>query len=540
MSRKPIADVARGISPNSLTNKDEQDIMVHLVQQYFENSADRFPDKIAVECGDDNISYEALDKISNGLAHYLIAQGAKRGAYVPIFIEKNVSAFKAMLGILKADCAYVPLDTTSPGTRLLAILERLDAGYVMVDNKSESVIKAILEEAGSAVQVINVETAPLSDTSRREYKNISVDMAYVIFTSGSTGVPKGVMISHFMIVDYIDFCVDLYDITEADVVSQHAPLYFDNSVLDIYCAWSAGATLQLVYDELNVVIPKLASWLRDKQISIFLAVPSVLAMLLKSRRMQPDMLPNMRHVIFSGEVIQPEIIAKWMDLYPHAQYTNMYGPTEITVDCTFHRILEAPRAEHGSVPIGKARPNMECFVRLDSGELSQEPGAEGELLIRGLAVGYGYLHEDEKTRKVFIQNPQHNVYHDPMYCSGDNVRLDDDGNIIFQGRIDFQIKYHGNRIELGEIEAALAGLDMVGEAVVVFHDSPNPDEQAIGALITQFGDNDAPDFLDTVRAEVSKLIPDYMVPTRLEVTTEDLPLTPNGKYDRKAVLATLF
>ena len=538
--RKPIADVAHGISPNSLTNKDEQDIMVHLVQQYFENSADRFPDKIAVECGDDNISYEALDKISNGLAHYLIAQGAKRGAYVPIFIEKNVSAFKAMLGILKADCAYVPLDTTSPGTRLLAILERLDAGYVMVDNKSESVIKAILEEAGSAVQVINVETAPLSDTSRREYKNISVDMAYVIFTSGSTGVPKGVMISHFMIVDYIDFCVDLYDITEADVVSQHAPLYFDNSVLDIYCAWSAGATLQLVYDELNVVIPKLASWLRDKQISIFLAVPSVLAMLLKSRRMQPDMLPNMRHVIFSGEVIQPEIIAKWMDLYPHAQYTNMYGPTEITVDCTFHRILEAPRAEDGSVPIGKARPNMECFVRLDSGELSQEPGAEGELLIRGLAVGYGYLHEDEKTRKVFIQNPQHNVYHDPMYCSGDNVRLDDDGNIIFQGRIDFQIKYHGNRIELGEIEAALAGLDMVGEAVVVFHDSPNPDEQAIGALITQFGDNDAPDFLDTVRAEVSKLIPDYMVPTRLEVTTEDLPLTPNGKYDRKAVLATLF
>ena len=171
--------------------------MVHLVQQYFEKSADRFPDKIAVECGDDNISYEALDKISNGLAHLLIAQGAQRGAYVPIFIDKNVSAFKAMLGILKADCAYVPLDTTSPGSRIIAILERLDAGYIMVDNNSEPVLKAILEEAGSDVQVINVETAPITDTSRREYKNISVDMAYVIFTSGSTGVPKGVMISHF-------------------------------------------------------------------------------------------------------------------------------------------------------------------------------------------------------------------------------------------------------------------------------------------------------------------------------------------------------
>jgi len=514
--------------------------MVHLVQQYFEKNADRFPDKIAVECGDDNISYEALDKISNGLAHHLIAQGAERGAFVPIFIDKNVSAFKAMLGILKADCAYVPLDTTSPGARVLAILDRLEAGYIMVDGQTEPVMKAILAEAGSNVQVINVEDAPITDTSRRVYKNISVDMAYVIFTSGSTGVPKGVMISHFMIVDYIDFCVDLYDITDSDVVAQHAPLYFDNSVLDIYCAFSAGATLQLVYDELNVLIPKLASWLRIKEVSVFLAVPSVLTMLLKSRRMKADMLPNLRHVIFSGEVIQPEIISQWMELYPHAQYTNMYGPTEITVDCTFHPILKAPNADEGSVPIGLARPNMEMFVRLESGELSQEPGAEGELLCRGLAVGYGYLYEEEKTNEVFIQNPRHNTYHDPMYCSGDKVRLADDGNIIFLGRIDFQIKYHGNRIELGEIEAALAGLDRVGEAVVVFRDSGNPDEQAIGALISNVTDDDADTFLNKVRAEVGELIPDYMVPTVIEITAEDFPLTPNGKYDRKTVLGTLF
>ncbi len=514
--------------------------MVHLVQQYFENSVDKFPNKIAVGCGDDEITYAALDKASNGLAHYLIDQGAERGQLIPIFIEKNISAFKAFLGILKADCAYVPLDSTTPAARILQIIERCESRYIMVDNKSEATMRQYLDDAGSSVQIINVETAPISNTARRQYANISIDMAYVIFTSGSTGVPKGVMIGHFQIVDYIDFCVDLYDITDADVVSQHAPLYFDNSVLDIYCAFSAGATLQLVYDELNAIIPKLASWLRDKKISVFLAVPSVLTMLLKSRRMKPDTIPNMRHVIFSGEVIQPEIISQWMTLYPHAQYTNMYGPTEVTVDCTYHRIYEVPKVEDGPIPIGPARTNVEAFIRLENGELTQEPGAIGELLLRGLTVGYGYLRDEEKTKEVFIQNPRHNTYHDPLYCSGDLVELREDGNIMFLGRIDFQIKLHGNRIELGEIEAALAGLDKVGEAIVVFNNSPNPDDQAIGALISNLSDKDDDAFVEFVREQLADHIPDYMIPTVIDVNHEDFPLTPSGKYDRKAVLATLF
>lgn len=514
--------------------------MVHLVQQYFERSADRFPDKIAVGCGDDHISYRELDEVSNGLAHALIGKGAQRGAFVPIFIEKNLNAFKALLGILKADCAYVPLDTSAPGARVMSIIERCEARHVMADSRTEPRLREFARAAGSDVEIVNVEKTPITDTSRRQYRNISIDMAYVIFTSGSTGTPKGVMIGHFTIVDYIEFCVDVLTITDQDVVSQHAPLYFDNSVLDIYCAFSTGATLQLVYDELNVVIPKLASWLRDKEISVFLAVPSVLTMLLKSRRMKPDMLPKLRQVIFSGEVIQPEIISQWMKLYPQAEYTNMYGPTEITVDCTYYRLEESPRVEDGPIPIGKARPNMELFVQLESGELTQAPGAEGELLIRGLAVGYGYLRDADKTNAVFIQNPRHNLYHDQIYRSGDLVRIADDGNVIFLGRIDHQIKLHGNRIELGEIEAALAGLDIVGEAIVVFNAATDPDEQEIGALISKLVDDDDEAFVDRVRRDLKNAIPEYMIPTRIRVTTDDFPLTPNGKYDRKSVRATLF
>ncbi|MBT8100645.1 MAG: amino acid adenylation domain-containing protein [Gammaproteobacteria bacterium] len=516
--------------------------MVHLVHEYFERSADRSPDKVAIGCGDDEITYKDLDEYTNGVAHYLIGEGVERGMLLPLYIEKNINAFKAVLGILKADCTYVPLDPGAPVARVDPILDRCEAKFVLVDDESEARMQNIIDELGISVRLINVEHIPIENTERREYKNISVDMVYVIFTSGSTGIPKGVMMSHFQVVDYIDFCVDLYEVTDKDVVSQHAPLYFDNSVLDIYCAFSAGARLELVYEELNVMIPKLASWLRDKEISMFLAVPSILTMLLKSRRLKPGMLPKMRNVIFSGEVIQPEIIADWMELYPDANYTNMYGPTEVTVDCTYHRILEPPKPEDGPVPIGLARPNMETFVRLDNGELSQEPGAEGELLIRGLAVGYGYLKEEEKTKKVFIQNPLHNVYHDPLYCSGDRVRLADNGEIMFLGRIDFQIKLRGNRIEPGEIEAALAGLDPVREAVVVYRHSPNPTEAAIGALLSKANSDDQDDdaFIRDVRERLTEFLPDYMIPTVMGVIHEDFPLTPAGKYDRRAVLARLF
>ena len=514
--------------------------MVHLVHQYFERSADKYPEKVAIGCGDDEISYKDLDEYTNGIAHHLIEQGVTRGMLLPLYIEKNINAFKAFLGILKADCCYVPLDPTAPPARLDPIIERCDAKFILVDDESEPRLQKIIEELDADVKLINVEHVPITNTSRRQYENISIDMVYVIFTSGSTGIPKGVMMSHFQVVDYIDFCVDLYEVTDKDVVSQHAPLYFDNSVLDIYCAFSAGARLELVYEELNVIIPKLASWLRDKEISIFLAVPSILAMLLKSRRLKEGMLPNLRHLIFSGEVIQPEIISQWMKLYPDANATNMYGPTEVTVDCTYHRILEPPNPEDGPVPIGLARPNMETFVRLDNGELSQEPGAEGELLIRGLAVGYGYLKEEEKTRKVFIQNPLHDVYHDPLYCSGDRVRLNEKGEIMFLGRIDFQIKLRGNRIEPGEIEAALAGLESVAEAVVVFRDSPNPDEAAIGAMMTKLVDADDDGFIRDVREQLGEYLPDYMIPTVMGVKQGDFPLTPAGKYDRRAVFAELF
>jgi acyl-coenzyme A synthetase/AMP-(fatty) acid ligase len=235
-------------------------------------------------------------------------------------------------------------------------------------------------------------------------------------------------------------------------------------------------------------------------------------------------------------VLPRDILSEWMVMYPHIQFTNMYGPTEITVDCSFHIQHGIPDKEALSIPIGKARKNMELFIRTETGELSQAIGAQGELLVRGTSVAYGYLGDEERTKKAFIQNPLNRFFHDPLYCTGDLVRIDSNADYLFLGRADDQIKYLGYRIELGEIEASLVGIEGVHEGVVVFNNSANESEREIGALVSLLDGFD-----DTgLRKALEKRLPGYMVPTRIKIATEDFPRTPNGKYDRKATLKIVF
>jgi acyl-coenzyme A synthetase/AMP-(fatty) acid ligase len=217
------------------------------------------------------------------------------------------------------------------------------------------------------------------------------------------------------------------------------------------------------------------------------------------------------------------------------QFTNMYGPTEITVDCSYHVVHERPGPDVPSIPIGKARTNMELFVRTESGALSQAVGAQGELLVRGTSVAYGYLGDAERTAKAFIQNPLHRVFHDPLYCTGDLVRIDERGDYLFLGRADDQIKLLGYRIELGEIEASLVSVKGVLEGVVVFNNAPNEAERELGALVSLEGLS-----VDALREALKERLPGYMVPTRLVVTGDEFPRTSNGKYDRKRATQLVF
>ncbi len=503
--------------------------MAQLAHQYFCRAAERFPDKVAVTCGRESTTYRELDQFSNAFARELKNHGIERGMYVPFFMAKSVHSMQAMLSILKADCAYVPLDYRSPRERLLSILDSTDASLVIVDDESGPALEAL----GIDVPTLNISAFEPRETAALEYRNIDIDLAYVLFTSGSTGTPKGVMIPHRAIIDYIDWCVETFSITADDNVSNHAPLYFDNSTFDIYTAFASGATLHLVPEVLNEGVPRLVKWLREHEITVFFCVPSVLTLMAMSRRVKADSFPRLREVIFAGEVVQVDTLASWMELFPDKRFTNMYGPTEITVDCSFQRVLSAPDSP---VPIGIPRRNMELFVRGEDGTLSQEPGAEGELLVRGTSVAYGYLGDAEKTETAFIQNPRHNAYPDRLYCTGDLVRVNEAGEYLFVGRADSQIKYLGHRIELGEIQARLVAMDSVSEGVVVFHQGDSIADQAIGALVSV----DVGTQREDVRNWLIENLPAYMVPSTIKVWEDDFPRTPNGKYDHKAIAAILF
>ena len=216
--------------------------MTLLAQEYFQRSAATYPEKIAVTCGEDEISYRDLDQFSNAFARSLAAAGVKRGSYVPFFMPKSIQSIKSILSILKADCAYVPIDVSSPQARLHSILESTGARLVIVNNASAE----LFAELAPDVTTINIDKIDASEKTTLIPANLDLDLAYVLFTSGSTGVPKGVMIPHRAIIDYIDWCVATFSITADDNVANHAPLYFDNSTFDIYTAFAAGATLHLV------------------------------------------------------------------------------------------------------------------------------------------------------------------------------------------------------------------------------------------------------------------------------------------------------
>ena len=509
--------------------------MIKLVQEYFSASAERFPGKEAVCCEDERLTFAEVEAFSNAFARKIRAAGVGRAAFVPFFMKKSARSILSILSILKADCAYVPIDVKSPPQRLLSILKATQAQVMVVDDESQAIIESLLTE-DERPQLLNISQFNPVDTAPISYENLSIDIAYVLFTSGSTGTPKGVMIPHKAIIDYIDWCVDAYELSDQDVISNHAPLYFDNSTFDLYTAFKSGATLHLVHDELNAVLPALVKWISQREITTFFCVPSVLTLLLKSRRLKDDSFPKLRHVIFAGEVLPPDVLRAWMLKYPDIQFTNMYGPTEITVDCTYHIVKEAPQENALAIPIGKARNNMELFVRTESGELTQAKGAKGELLVRGTSVAYGYLGDEEKTQKAFIQNPSHNRFHDPLYCTGDWVEIDEQGDCIFIGRADHQVKYLGYRIELGEIEASLTAIPEVIEGVVVFGKGADDQADELGAYVC-LKEGFA---LDHLNAALKERLPAYMVPTRIKTFSEQPPRTPNGKYDRKAIAQLVY
>lgn len=484
--------------------------MTKLIQDYFTDSAKKFPDKIAINANDEDITFAELDNYSNQLARALKNSGVRRGDRVSFCLRKSINSIKSVLGILKAGAIYVPLNTQAPVSRLKYMVDDAAPRLIICDNKTLPLVKEF-----SGIFNLDENQDSINGQSKEsvDCENESGDLAYILYTSGSTGVPKGVMITHANIINATDWAVDEFQIDNRDRISQHPPLHFDLSTFDLYCAFKSGATLFLVPEELSLFPAQLAKFIEEKELTIWDSVPSVMVHLSISGIAKPGRFPKLKKIFFNGEGFPTKFLAEWMKTYPDKEFINMYGPTETTVQCSFYRVREVPKDFTKLVPIGKACRNVEIF------------DIDGELYVGGSGVGKGYWNNPRKTAESFILNPK-----DPkkgmVYKTGDLVRLLPDGNYEFIGRKDNQVKVRGNRIELGDVDAALYSLPYVNEAATI----AIPDAETGGNKLVAFVYLKNKKSESEIKKDLARSVPRYMIPD--EIREKILPKTSSGKVDR--------
>jgi amino acid adenylation domain-containing protein len=512
--------------------------MAYLLQQLLTASAERAPEASAVRARGRSLTYGELERRSTQLAHLLRERGVARGDRVGLYFPKAVESVVAMLGVLKAGAAYVPLDPHAPGQRVAGIAA--DCGLRALVTTAERLaalpplpLACAVLVSGRAQAPHEVEWAALAGPPAPPPPEASIetDLAYILYTSGSTGRPKGVMLTHRNALTFVDWCAATFRIRPDDHLSNHAPLHFDLSVFDVYNALQAGACVTLIHEEIAVFPQRLAALIEEQGITVWYSVPSALVYLLQHADLGARDLERLRLVLFAGEVFPMKYLRQLADLLPRAALYNLYGPTETNV-CTYHRVDRFRLAGQERLPIGRACANTETLA-LDADGRPVGAGETGELHVRGPSVTPGYWGDPDKTRRALVPNPLAAELGERLYRTGDLVTPGEDGEYLFLGRRDNQVKSRGYRIELGDVEAALYAHPAVVEAAVV----AVPDEQ-IGNRLRAFvalqpGRPLTPAELQT---HCAGLVPRYMVPETVEVRPS-LPRTSTGKTDRARLAA---
>jgi amino acid adenylation domain-containing protein len=520
-------------------------LMGYLLQHLLSDSAKLYHNKDAVVFEHEKISYGELEKVTNKLAAVLIENGIKKGDRVGIYINKSIPSIISIHGILKAGGVYVPLDPKAPLSRISYIIQNCGIKCLLTSTlKAESINRIFPDKNPLELIVLTDDKKnPLNlpdkkiihwrevvdheDENSPIINSIETDLAYILYTSGSTGLPKGVMISHLNALTFVNWVVSTFHVSSADRFSNHAPLHFDLSILDIFTTFGVGATLILVPETISTFPGKLAEWIDNKRISVWYSVPSILTFLVVHGKLEKYTFSNLRIIFFAGEVFPTKFLRKLVELIPHPNFYNLYGPTETNV-ITYFKVSHIPEGQTKPIPIGKACANMDVYALNDEGEVVTKPGEEGELYGRGSCVAMGYWGDEGKTKTNFVINPIQSNFLERVYRTGDLVTLDEEGNYLYRGRKDHMIKSRGYRIELGEIETILYGHPDIKEVAVI----GVPDE-LIGNRIKAFIHVNDGKELSTkdIRIYCARKLPNYMIPEQIEFR-KDLPKTSTGKVDK--------
>ncbi|MCS6287704.1 MAG: amino acid adenylation domain-containing protein [Nitrospira sp.] len=484
------------------------------LHELFEAQVHRTPDRIAVSFEDVHLTYRELDARANQLAHALLKRAVGPAVPVGICVERSANLLVAMLGVLKAGAAYVPLDPTYPKDRLAYMFQDARIAVTLTQGR-------LLEDlGGTALHRIDLENWTLiaqESTDKPLVNHMSEHLAYVIYTSGSTGRPKGVMVRHRSAVNFLLAMQEALQPADGEVMASTTSISFDIALLELFLPLIVGGRTVVISRDMVVDGERLAQKLEQVGATIMQATPSGWRLLLDAAE-----IPRLR-ALCGGEACPPELAQAFQAR--GCEMWNLYGPTETTVWSMLTRVDHVD----GIVPLGHPLANTQIYV-LDANVMPTPIGVPGELYIGGEGVARGYWQRPDLTAERFVPDPFSRLPGARLYRTGDQARYQADGTLEFLGRIDHQVKVRGYRIELGEIETCLSRHPKIGRSIVTVRDAQG-DKRIVAYCVPEAGSPVSPDELKRFLLEQ---LPDYMIPTTF-VMLDTFPLTPNGKVDRKAL-----
>lgn len=496
------------------------------ILELLEASAERYPKRLAFGDAEKDISFFELLEKAKAVGSFLTNEISIADP-VAFYMDKSVDAVCGMFGVVYAGGFYSFLDVKQPQVRTESVLGILEPKVIFTDADNYEKISGYETNAHILILAeVLADGIMVEEEKLKQVRSAFVDVnpLYVNFTSGSTGVPKGVVVCHRSVIEFISCFTEIFGIKETDIIGNQAPFDFDVSVKDIYSGLMTGAKVQLIPKKYFSMPMQLMDYLADKEVTTLIWAVSAMCFVSVMKGFEYRLPEKIRMVMFSGEVLPIKHYKVWKQFLPNATYVNLYGPTEITCNCTYY-VLDREFGDEDVIPMGKAFPNEKVFLLDEDDKLVTDKNAQGEICVSGTALALGYYKDRERTNQVFVQNPLNQVYNEPIYRTGDLGKYNDDGDLVYVSRKDFQIKHLGHRIELGEIEAVTTARDGVTRSCCIY------DKEKQRLILFYTGEREKVSLMKELRTVLAP----FMLPNAL-VPVDEMPLNKNGKIDRNKLM----
>lgn len=499
--------------------------MIKNILEYFEKTIIEKKDKIAVIDGERKINFAELSQASFSVATAIkVNSNSSIKNPVAVFLPKSIESIIADIGIVYSGNAYMNLDVKTPLERISNILKLVQPLYVITDIRYSAKLKEIFSES----QILDVDELIKYQYNHAELlenleRVIDTDPLCLINTSGSTGTPKSVILNHKSFIDYTTWAIETIKLQDDEIFGSLAPIVFDHFSYELTLMMVHSCTMAIIPETYTIFPVKLLQFINEYKITYIFWVPTIMVNIANMDLLSRIPTPTLRMIWFAGEVFPTKQFNYWKRNLPKAVFVNLYGPTEITVDCTYY-IVNRNIADDEPIPIGYPCRNTDIIILDENNNQVLNTNIEGELCVRGTSLAMGYYNNPEKTAAVFVQNPLNNSYPEIIYRTGDIVYINDRGEIVYKGRNDTLIKHMGKRIELGEIEHVVVNTLGIVQNGCAIYDYQKKE-------IVFFYEAKEEYKVADLRKAIAKELPNYMIPTKY-IYMQELPRNTNGKIDR--------